>query len=85
MEIQATTQKQIKVGSRFITTKTENKTIDLKEFDLLTNKDTLKWFRNLGGSETATKEYTSRCYKITKLVSTSPNKKERTVRTFDFK
>lgn len=84
MKIQLTTQKQIKVGSKFITTETENEVIDFKTFDLLTNKDTLKWFRNLGGSETATKEYTSRGYNITKLVSTSPNKQERTIRTFNF-
>ena len=84
MNIQVTTQKQIKVGSIFIATETETKTIDVKTFDLLTNKDTLKWFRNLGGSEKVTKTHTSQGYKITKLVSTSPNKKERVVRTFNF-
>ena len=84
MKIQLTTQKQTKIVSQFITTETESETIDFKTFDLLTNKDTLKWFRNLGGSETTTKEYTSRGYNITKLVSTSPNKQERTIRTFNF-
>ena len=58
--------------------------MQFEKIDLLTNKETLKWFRNLGGSETATKEYTSRGYNITKLVSTSPNKQERTIRTFNF-
>lgn len=84
MKIQLTTQKQIKVGSKFITTETITEVIDTKKYSLITDEKTIKMFRRLGGSETATKEYTSRGYNITKLVSTSPNKQERTIRTFNF-
>jgi len=50
----------------------------------ITSKDTLSFFRSLGGSETATKVYTSRGYNVVKLVSTDPWKTQRTIREFDF-
>lgn len=52
--------------------------IDLEQYDNLTNKDTLTWFRRLGGTETATKTYTSQGYKTVRVVSTSNNKHRRT-------
>jgi hypothetical protein len=62
----------------------ERKTIDLTQYDNITNEDTLKWFRRLGGSETAKKNYTSRGYIITRLTSTSPDKTIKVVREFNF-
>lgn len=59
--------------------------ISFEQYDNITNKDTLKFFRRLGGSETATKAYTSQGYKIVRLVSTSPDKQNKTVREFKFK
>jgi hypothetical protein len=44
----------------------------------------MSFFRSLGGSETATRGYTSRGYKVVRLVSTNPWKSERTIREFDF-
>lgn len=58
--------------------------IDLNQYNRITNEDTLKFFRRLGGSETATKGYTSEGYKIVKLISTSPDKQNRTIREFKF-
>ena len=62
----------------------ERKTIDLIQYNNITNVDTLKWFRRLGGSETAKKNYTSRGYMITKLTSTSPDRTIKVVREFNF-
>lgn len=59
--------------------------IDFEQYDNITNKETLAWFRRLGGSETATKVYTSQGYKTVKLVSTSPDKQYKTIREFEFK
>lgn len=59
--------------------------IDFEQYDNITNKDTLAWFRRLGGTETATKAYTSQGYKTVKVVSTSPDKQNKTVREFEFK
>ena len=84
MEIQVTTTKQTKVSNKWITSETETQNIDFKKYDLITSKETLQWFRRCGGTETATKEYTSRGYKIVKLVSTCPLKVIRTIRTFSF-
>ena len=62
----------------------ERKTIDLIQYNNITNVDTLKWFRRLGGSETAKKNYTSRGYIITRLTSTSPDRTIKVVREFNF-
>lgn len=59
--------------------------IDLEQYHNITNKDTLSWFRRLGGNETATKAYTSQGYKTVKLVSTSPNKQMKIISEFEFK
>jgi len=50
----------------------------------ITERDTLQWFRRLGGSESATKKYTQAGYKIVQLISTSPDKTNRTLRYFRF-
>lgn len=61
------------------------KEITKEEHDLITNEDTVKWFRRLGGSETVTKGYTYEGYLVVKLVSTSPDKESKTIREFKFK
>tara|TARA_Y100001937_G_C7054552_1_gene300788 strand:- start:527 stop:796 length:270 start_codon:yes stop_codon:yes gene_type:complete len=50
----------------------------------ITSNDTLKWFRRLGGSETAQRSHTCRGYNITTLTSTSPDKQSKTIRHFKF-
>jgi uncharacterized protein YneR len=56
-----------------------------KEYYLTTNNDTVKFFRRIGGTETITRNYTCAGYKITKLISTSPDKQTKVVREFNFK
>lgn len=59
--------------------------IDSKQHNLITNEDTCKWFRRLGGSETKQMGYTSDGYKCTRLTSTSPDKSIKKIRSFSFK
>lgn len=56
-----------------------------KEHHNRTNPDTLKWFRHLGGSETAAMGYTPSGYVCTGLTSTSPDKLTKITRTFKIK
>ena len=59
--------------------------ITKENYQNIVSKDTQKWFRNLGGSETAKRTYTSRGYLITKLISISPDKQNKSIYQFKFK
>lgn len=59
--------------------------ISKKQYDNITSDNTIKWFKNLGGSEKVTYDYTCRGYKIIKLISTSPNKENKSIYEFNFK
>ena len=59
-------------------------TISEENYNKITNDTTLKWFRRLGGSETSFKNYTCEGYLTTKLISTSPTKQTKIIRTFKF-
>lgn len=59
--------------------------ISKKQYDNITNENTIKWFRNLGGTENVSYGYTCRGYKIIKLISTSPNKENKSIYEFNFK
>lgn len=48
----------------------------------ITEPDTLRWFRRLGGSEYAERCYTPVGYIVTRLVSTNPDRTVRVVRKF---
>lgn len=48
----------------------------------ITCSDTLRWFRRLGGSETAERSYTPVGYIVTRLTSTNPDRTVRIVRKF---
>lgn len=48
----------------------------------ITENDTLRWFRRLGGSEYAERSYTPVGYIVTRLVSTNPDRTVRVVRKF---
>ena len=56
------------------------KTITKEVYNNITSKETIKFFRNLGGTEKVTR----RQGRVTKLVSTSPSGDSRTIRTFEF-
>lgn len=61
-----------------------SKVITEQNYKNIVSTDTIKWFRRLGGSETITRGYTSAGYLVTKLVSTSPNRENKTIREFSF-
>jgi hypothetical protein len=54
------------------------------EYRNITSADTLKFFRRLGGTESAQYSYTCDGYTITFLTSTSPDKQKKTIREFSF-
>ena len=56
------------------------KTITEEKYNNMTSKETIKYFRNLGGTEKATRKGG----RVTKLVSTSPSGETRMIRTFEF-
>ena len=61
-----------------------SKDLTEQHYNNMTSVETSKFFRRIGGSETATREYTSKGYIITRLVSCDPSRTIRKVRTFVF-
>jgi len=61
---------------------TEIELTDLKTVKMIENS--CSWFRRLGGSETATKGYTACGYNLVKLISKSPCREKKTIRTFEY-
>ena len=65
--------------------KVEITTIDQKTYNNIFSKETQVFFRSLGGYERATKSYTTAGYIVTNLISISPDKTTKTVRTVKVK
>ena len=76
--------KNPKTKTTFIIKDDETENISLTQYYNITNDKTLKFFRGLGGSETAERSYTCRGYTVTKLTSTSPDKQTKVIRKFKF-
>jgi hypothetical protein len=74
-----------KDGKGWQQTEQEVKEIDLETYNNIVSKETLQYFRRLGGTETATKNYTSMGYNVVKLSSISPDKTMKTIREFEIK
>ena len=68
----------------YYNTEVKNSLLSEREYNLTTNEDTLKWFRNLGGSESAQRGYTCFGYVIYKLISASPDRQNKTIREYKF-
>ena len=66
--------------NKYVTIEEVTKTIDEERYNNMTSKETIKYFRDLGGTEKATRKGG----RVTKLVSTSPSGDLRTIRTFEF-
>ena len=56
-------------------------TIDQETYDNIFSKETQRFFRSLGGYERATKTYTAAGYIVTSLVSISPDRITKIVRS----
>ena len=66
--------------NKYVTIEEVTKTITEEKYNNMTSKEALKFFRNLGGTEKATRKGG----RVTRLVSTSPSGELRTIRTFTF-
>ena len=74
-------EKQVFVNGKWIVDPAEkpiSKQIDADEFRRITCKETIAWFRALGGTEYVENGYGG----IVKLISTSPDRSQRVVYTF---
>lgn len=67
-------------NNKYITIEKVTKTITEEIYNNMTSKETIKFFRGLGGTE----KVTCKGGKVTRLVSTSPSGELRTIRTFAF-
>lgn len=68
----------------WLLSKSETKNIDKKHYENCSSADTSKFFRRLGGTETITKSHTCNGYCPTRIISTSPDRKSKTIRNFNF-
>ena len=77
-------QQEKKEGTKTVweTVKTETEIITEKQLKNI--EESLTFFRRLGGSETMQKNYTVAGYKPYKLISTSPDKQNRSIRKFKY-
>lgn len=62
----------------------EESLITESQYFNITDSETLKYFRRLGGTETKTECYTCKGYRVWCLVSKNPSRDVKIVRTFDF-
>ena len=66
--------------NRYLTVEEVTKAITEEVYNNITSKETIKFFRELGGTEKVTRKGG----RVTKLVSTSPSGELRSIRTFIF-
>lgn len=85
--IQTTTRfiKNPNTKTTYIQTEQETRECTETEHKNATSKETMQWFKRLGGSESRVMAYTCNGYKCIKSVSTSPDRQNKTVREYDFK
>lgn len=74
--------KQVKTGSRWKTI--EEETEEMTRRFYMNCVDAIPFFRNCGGIETVTKCYTKYGLIPVKVISTSPDREQRTIREFIF-
>ena len=67
-------------SNKYLTIEEVTNTITEEVYNNITSKETIKFFRGLGGTEKATRKGG----RVTKLVSTSPSGELRKIRTFVF-
>ena len=79
-----TLRKNPNTKTTYIVEGEKTETITKENYENITSKETQRWFRRLGGSETAQKSYTCRGYLITRLTSISPDRKIKSLYRFKF-
>lgn len=71
-------------SSKYILKNKDTRLIDENIYNNATCKETIKFFKSLGGKEFNKKSHTQFGYRITKNISTSPGGDFKTIRTYDF-
>ena len=86
-ELTTKTYKRTESGKNWKTKalEVEITTINQETYDNIFSKETQRFFRSLGGYERATKTYTRVGYIVTSLVSISPDRTTKIVRTIKVK
>lgn len=72
-----------KRGGRWVIVSEKRRLASMDEHRNITNKDTLSFFRRLGGYERNDKDYTARGYAVVQNTSISPDRTQKIVRKFD--
>ena len=67
-------------SNKYITTEKITRTITEEVYNNMISKETIKFFRELGGTEKVTRKGG----RVTRLVSISPSGELKTIRTFEF-
>ena len=83
-QVRTTLEKNPNTKTTYNTVDVEKTLLTEKQYKLTTSKETISWFRRLGGSETAQRSYTCYGYVIHTLISTSPDRLTKSVREFNF-
>ena len=78
-----TMETQEKVNSKWFTVESEQKTISKSFYNNLVDERAIRFFRNLGGIETVQRNYTKMGYIPVRILSTSPNRQTRIIRSFE--
>lgn len=66
--------------NKYLTTGFYEKEISVEQYNNMTSKESIEFFKSLGGTEKVTRRYG----RVVKLVSTSPSGEFRAIRTFKF-
>ena len=72
--------KKINDTNKYLTTGFYEKEISVEQYNNITSKESIEFFKSLGSTEKVTRKYG----RVVKLVSTSPSGELRTIRTFKF-
>jgi hypothetical protein len=77
-------QFKLKEGTKTAYQLVEEETREVSEQEHFNAVDAAPWFRKLGGSETLTRAYTKRGYKVVRIVSKSPDRTQKNIREYTF-
>ncbi len=75
---------QIKEGTKSVWVEVDSRVSQINETEYNNIIDSRPFFRRLGGSETLQRGYTCAGYKVTRLISKSPDRTVKVIRTFKF-
>ena len=78
------TRYELKPGTKTVWQEVETETQEITERYYRNCVDASPFFRRLGGSEYLERSYTGRGYLVTRIISKSPDRTMKTIRTFKF-